>query len=128
MLLELLGPLDAHQGHQEQGQHRGAQTVEGRGQAAVDLACYAEDAAVLERRQRQQHARADDLRPRAEQRGRVVQQPQGGQDAVRVASRGVAVERPGGGLRGVGLWTGQFWVRRRRGRLRRGESKMSCEG
>ena len=47
-LLEPFGSLDPQQRHQQQGHQGGAQPIEGRPEAAVDLAGEVEDAAIDE--------------------------------------------------------------------------------
>ena len=53
VLLELLGTLDAQQRHQEQCHECGAQSIEGRPDPAVKLACDAQQPAVHQVRHRQ---------------------------------------------------------------------------
>ena len=57
MFLQRLGTLDAPQRHQQEGQQRGAQSVEGRSDLAVDLGCNLEDAAGRQQRHRAQYPR-----------------------------------------------------------------------
>ena len=111
VLLERLGALDAQQRHQEQREDGRAQAVEGRADADVGLARAVEDAAGDERRHREQHARARDAGACAEERHRVVQQAQAGEEAVDDAVRRICVASE----RALLELIGQLWVRDRRG-------------
>ncbi|HLS81360.1 MAG TPA: hypothetical protein VK025_08155 [Steroidobacter sp.] len=57
-LLQVLGPLDAQQRHQQQRQQRRAQPVERWTDTAIELVRDAEQPALNERRQSEQHADA----------------------------------------------------------------------
>jgi hypothetical protein len=92
VLLEPLRSLDAQERHEQQGQHRGPQAVEGRAEVPIDLLGYRDDAAVDQRRNRQQHPSAGDAAAGHEARVRVLEQAEPGQQSVEQPGLRVRVE------------------------------------
>src|SRR5215468_3668729 len=64
--LELLGPLDAEQRHEQERQQRRTQTIEGRTDLTVELATDPKQPALDQTRQSQQHTDTGNRGPLAE--------------------------------------------------------------
>lgn len=97
VFLERFGTLDAPQRHQEQGEERCAQAVEGRTDVAVELVRALKQTAGHEHGDRHEHAGAGHGVGGAEQGARVVQIPAGREQPVQGAVHGIDVQAHGEG-------------------------------
>src|SRR5204862_1792077 len=91
-LLEMFGPLDAEQRHEQERQQRRAQTIEGRTDFTVELAADPKQPALDQTRQSEQHADAGNRGPLAKQRCGIIEQPQMGELPIEAAIPRIAVE------------------------------------
>src|ERR1700692_3666696 len=74
--LEMLGPLDAQQRHEQERQQRRAQAIEGRTDVTVELAADPKQPALDQTRESEQDADTGNRGPLAEERCGIVEQPQ----------------------------------------------------
>src|SRR6202521_5699912 len=74
--LEMLGPLDAEQRHEQERQQRRAQAVEGRTDLTVELAADPKQPALNQIRESEQDADAGNRGPLAKARCGIIEQPQ----------------------------------------------------
>src|ERR1700741_327451 len=90
--LEMLGPLDAQQRHEQQRQQGRAQTVERRTDVPVELAADAKQPTLKQTREREQDTNARNRGPIAEQGCRVIEQPQISEQSIEGSIARVMVE------------------------------------
>src|ERR1700687_2718408 len=72
-LLEMLGPLDAQQRHQQERQQRRAQAIEGRTDVTVELAADPKQPALDQTRESEQNAGTGNRGPLTKQRGGIIE-------------------------------------------------------
>src|ERR1700730_5129753 len=77
--LEMLGPLDAQQRHEQERQQRGAQAIEGRTDFTVELAADPKQPALDQARESEQDADTGNRGPLAKERCGIIEQPQIGE-------------------------------------------------
>ncbi len=111
-LLEAFGSLDAQERHQDERDEGGAQAVVGGAGGGAGAAGAFAHAALEECGDGAAEPRVRDPVLGLEQRRRVLEQPQGREEAIHDAVHGIGV---GGGGQVVCRKSGQFWVRSRRG-------------
>ncbi|HEU4726355.1 MAG TPA: hypothetical protein VFT22_00630 [Kofleriaceae bacterium] len=112
VLLERLEPLDAQQREEHERDDGRAQAVERRADRTVDVARDLDDPAVPDRRQREQHTGAGHALAGAEQRGRIVEQAELGEQPIEPPIGRIAIGRELERLVVVGgVGSGQVWVR-----------------
>src|SRR5215471_17734106 len=72
-LLEMLGPLDPQQRHEEERQQRGAQAIKGRTDLTVEFAADLKQSALDQAWKRQQDTNSGNRGPLAKQRCGIIQ-------------------------------------------------------
>src|SRR5712692_1393564 len=77
--LEMLGPLDAQQRHEQERQQRRAQAIERRTDFTVELAADPKQPALEQTREREQDTDTGNRGPLAKQRCGIIEQPQVGE-------------------------------------------------
>src|SRR5258707_124755 len=90
--LEMLGPLDAQQRHEQQRQQRRAQAIEGRTDFTVELAADPKQPTLDQTREREQDTDTGNRGPLAKQRCGIIEQPQIGKLPIEGPIARVAVE------------------------------------
>ena len=90
--LEMLGPLDAEQRHEQERQQRRAQAIERRTDFTVELAADPKQPALDQTRQREQDTDTGNRGPLAKQRCGIIEQPQIGELPIEGPIACVAVE------------------------------------
>src|ERR1700732_3050054 len=90
--LEMLGPLDAQQRHEQERQQRRAQAIEGRTDFTVQLAADPKQTALDQTRESEQDADTGNRGPLAEERCGIVEQPQMSELPIEGPIARVAVE------------------------------------
>src|ERR1700691_2418821 len=90
--LEMLGPLDAQQRHEQERQQGRAQAIEGRTDLTVELAADPKQPALDQARESEQDADTRNRGPLAEERRGIIEQPQMGELPIEAAIARVAVE------------------------------------
>src|SRR6516164_7067924 len=81
-LLEMLGPLDPQQRHEEECQQRRAQAIKGRTDLTVEFAADLKQSAPDQAWKRQQDTNSGNRGPLAKQRCGTIQQPQTGEQPI----------------------------------------------
>src|SRR6202022_2563331 len=77
--LEMLGPLNAEQRHEQERQQRRAQAIEGRTDFTVELAADPKQPALDQTRESEQDADPGNRGPLTEQRRGIIEQPEKGE-------------------------------------------------
>jgi hypothetical protein len=90
--LEVLGPLDAQQRHEQERQQRRAQAIEGRTDFTVELAADPKQPALDQTRQCDQDAGTRNRGAVAEERRGIIEQPQIGELPIEGPIARVAIE------------------------------------
>src|SRR5712692_2934224 len=90
--LEMLGPLDAEQRHEQERQQRRAQAIERRTDFTVELAADPKQPALDQTREREQDANTGNRGPLAKERCGIIEQPQMGELPIERSIARVAVE------------------------------------
>jgi hypothetical protein len=90
--LEMLGPLDAQQRHEQERQQGRAQAIEGRTDLTVELAADPKQPALDQARESEQDADTGNRGPLAKERCGIIEQPQMGELPIEAAIARVAVE------------------------------------
>src|ERR1700720_1015584 len=90
--LEMLGPLDVEQRHEQERQQRRAQAIEGGTDFTVELAADPKQPALDQTRQSEQDADAGNRGPLTKQRGGIIEYPQIGELPIEGPITRVAVE------------------------------------
>src|ERR1700688_4047619 len=90
--LEMLGPLDAQQRHEQERQQGRAQAKEGRTDLTVELAADPKQPALDQARESEQDADTGNRGPLAKERCGIIEQPQMGELPIEAAIARVAVE------------------------------------